>query len=400
MAVGAHRPCLVLDGQERQSLLSVRRLGPRGVTVFVAEGGEGVPASVSRWCAGRAVLPDVGQGADAYIDALIELCRTIGTPVIVPSHDGVIEALRARRPDVDAVGRLALGSNRALATVVEKEASLEMARELGFHVPVGRTVISADDAPQAVVEIGLPMVIKPAFSWVATGAGGWRSGPVVVRDMPSAIAHIRRFTDAGTAALVQQWLPGHRDAIGIVVVGDEVIAKFAVRTHRMAPMIGGCSVLRETIPLASDISGIAEALVRRAGLEGYAEVEFRRDAAGRPFLMEVTPRLNAGIEVAVRAGVDVPWMLYRWASGELVEPVTYYRCGVRMRWLQGDVRWLLEALQDPGQPDSPGRRGALRGFFGAFGTRTGYDYWDRHDLRPVAREARRLAGRMAGMVRR
>lgn len=59
-------------------------------------------------------------------------------------------------------------------------------------------------------------------------------------------------------------------------------------------------------------------LVREIGLEGYCQVEFRRGSAGKPYLMEVNPRLNLGIEVAVRAGVDFPYLLYQWATDQPV----------------------------------------------------------------------------------
>src|SRR6185437_14305373 len=49
--------------------------------------------------------------------------------------------------------------------------------------------------------------------------------------------------------------------------------------------------------------------------EGYSEVEFRYSASGVPYLMEVNPRLSASVEVAVRAGVDFPRLLYQWARG-------------------------------------------------------------------------------------
>src|SRR2546430_14580761 len=84
---------------------------------------------------------------------------------------------------------------------------------------------------------------------------------------------------------------------------------------RTDPPLGGLSVLRQSIAVPPDIGPQAEALVREIDLEGYSEVEFRRDAAGVSYLMEINPRLSASVEVAVRAGVDFPNLLYQWASG-------------------------------------------------------------------------------------
>ncbi len=47
----------------------------------------------------------------------------------------------------------------------------------------------------------------------------------------------------------------------------------------MEPPLGGVSVFRKSIAVPQDIGDQAERLVRAINLEGYCEVEFRRDAA-------------------------------------------------------------------------------------------------------------------------
>src|SRR5213596_1719701 len=81
------------------------------------------------------------------------------------------------------------------------------------------------------------------------------------------------------------------------------LARFAQWAKRTSPPLGGNSVLRQSIAIPADIGGDAESLVREINLEGYSEVEFRRDAAGVPYLMEINPRLSASVEVAVRAEI-------------------------------------------------------------------------------------------------
>ena len=110
--------------------------------------------------------------------------------------------------------------------------------------------------------------------------------------------------------------------------------------HRTTPALGGVSVLRESIPMPADLESAALALVHALDLEGYSEIEFRRDATGRPFLMEINARLSGSLEVAVRSGVPFPELLWRWAADEPLFPVSGYRTGVKMRYLKGDVKWL------------------------------------------------------------
>ena len=153
-------------------------------------------------------------------------------------------------------------------------------------------------------------------------------------------------------------------------------------------------MLRESIPMPADLHGAALSLVDAIGLDGYAEVEFRRDDQGRPLLMEVNPRVSGSLELAVRSGVDFPLMLWQWACGDRVERSKGYRTGVRLRWLTGDGRWLLETLRRPGRPDSMPPGQALTTFAAEFVRGTSYDLWDRHDIGPAVAEVQRVVARL------
>jgi predicted ATP-grasp superfamily ATP-dependent carboligase len=177
-------------------------------------------------------------------------------------------------------------------------------------------------------------------------------------------------------------------------------ARFACRAKRTKPLLGGSCVVRESIPLAPDITTAAEGLVDRLGLEGCSWVEFRRDSQGRAALMEVNPRLWSSLELSVRAGVPFPRLLYDWASGNRLESADGYRSGVRMRWLGGDLSWLRAALAQPSHPDVPSRASALRAFATEFARPARYDYLDRHDLRPALSAARGGVRRAVALLRR
>ncbi len=379
-----------MDAGYKQALVAVRALGRAGIDTIVADERIPIPSSLwrpalaSRWCSGRAVLPDVGEGADALVERVIALSEALDSPVIISSHDGTIEALRSRRSAIERVGRLAIASDEALSMATDKVATLALGRRLGIAAPDTRIVREVSAGPDAIDAIGAPVVVKAIRSWMPRETGGWWAGPpAVARTSAEAMASIKRLIDNGVPALVQQWLSGSRDAIGIFMADHQVLAKFAVRSSRMFPLVGGVSVVRETIAMPADIGTMAETLVRAMSLEGYAEVEFRRDSDGRPFLMEVNPRLNGGVEVAVRAGVNVPLLLYRWAAGAPLEPVPPYQVGLRMRDLNMDLSWLAGAVRDPHNPDSPGRMKAAGVFLSEFARPAGYDHFDRADLRPA-----------------
>jgi predicted ATP-grasp superfamily ATP-dependent carboligase len=150
-------------------------------------------------------------------------------------------------------------------------------------------------------------------------------------------------------------------------------------------------VVRASIQVPGDVLDAATRLAKAIGLEGVSGVEFRRDAGNQPLLMEVNPRLGGTTENAMKSGVDLPMMIWRWATGDEVTPVESHRTGVRTRWLQGDLRWLRENRGRAGRPDSVPRLTSIWIFTSEFARTWRYDFLDLRDLRPAMVELRSTA---------
>jgi predicted ATP-grasp superfamily ATP-dependent carboligase/flavin-dependent dehydrogenase len=361
----------------------VRELGKAGLLNCAVDSDRHAPAFTSRWCTFNAVVPDFAEDQDGFVEALLALCAEYKPRVLIPAHDGSVEALRPRRSDLERVVGLALGSDEALEVAVDKTRTLAYAKSIGLRIPQGITVKNVEEVEAAVDECELPLVVKPTHTWVQNQGPGQRLRAILASTRAEAIAAAQAILAEGTELVLQEWLPGDREAISFMCAHNRIWARFAQRADRTLPPLGGNSVLRESIPLPADITPAAERLVLEIGLEGYSEVEFRRDADGRAALMEINPRLSASVEIATRAGVPFPQLLYTWANGESLKEVGDYRLGRRMRWLGGDLPWLEQALREPDQPDVPSRARATSAFLTDFLKPMGYDYLDRSDPRPA-----------------
>ena len=396
---GVRDGVLITDSAQRAALVSIRELGRSGIRVCAVDSDPHAPGRYSRWADSAEVVTDVADSARTYVDELLGVCAEHRPRALITCHDGTIDALRRRRDEVERVVALALAREESLAVALDKRRTLEVAEELGIRIPRGALIESREQVDTTLQEIGVPAVIKPARSWSQGSGAGRRLVPTVAIERADARRQIDRLLDAGASVIVQEWLPGAREAVSLFRAHGRVWARFAQVARRTTPPLGGNSVVRESIPLPADIAGNAERLVDRLDLDGYAEVEFRRGADGRAALMEINPRLSASVEVAVQSGVSFPRLLYRWAAGEELEPVDDYRVGVRARWLGGDLSWLKHCLAWPDDPDAPSRPKAIAQFAAEFLRPATYDYVTGGDLRPAAvaavgklRAARRVRG--------
>lgn len=376
---------LVLDASDRQSLATVRSLGRAGLRVAVAESdflvaeGHGTPAFRSRYSAYNLVLPHFAE-AEAFASAVLQFVDIHPVRVIVPAREGSISALLPRRKKLATLGcTLALASDASLAIANDKDLTLEAARELSIPCPDSVPVSNIDEVRSSADRLGLPMVLKPTVSW----PGAERVAPVEVGSVDEAIAQTERFIATGARVLAQQLLPGRREGVTLFIADGEVMAAFAHAEHRTIPPLGGISVLRESIELSPDIVVPSTRLARAIGLDGLCEVEFRRDAENRPQLMEINARPAGTMEIAVLCGVDLPLMMWQLATGSRVNSVKTYRPGIRMRWLYGELRWLVENNASAGRSNTVSRQRALWRFCSEFVRTRHYDSVDLRDLRPT-----------------
>jgi predicted ATP-grasp superfamily ATP-dependent carboligase len=375
---------LVLDANSRKSLAVVRSLGRRGLRVAALTTSDSlpVPAFSSRWCSHKIVCP-ASEGTEEYLVYLESILDALDIHVLIPSSDGTIALVRQNRERLEKRVRIALANESALSIAVNKQLTLEVAERLGLNIPRGIPIKDVSDVKMALHEIGLPAVVKPTESWVADNQQRYRVAPRLVTTPDEASSVVEELTRFGETVLFQQFLSGRQEAISLFSTHEKIHARFAYWSKRDDPPLGGTCVLVQSIAYPSDIGEQAEPLVREINLEGYSQVEFRRDSMGKPYLMEINSRLTAGIEHAIQAGVDFPYLLYQWASGNQIDTVENYRQGLWMRYLWGDIATTVAAVRQRGRPGVIPPAQAILAFCISCLVPMKYDYVDWRDPLPI-----------------
>ncbi len=374
---------LVLDAENRQSLVTVRSLGKRGLTVVaLANKDRKAPAFSSRWCSKTIVSP-AAEGTEEYATFILDFVSRNHVNAIIPSSDSTIDILNRHRDAISRHTHIAIASREAFDRANNKIKTLETARGLGILIPRGVSVTSSGDVDRAIEELGLPVIVKPVESWIKGPAGMKRVCPLLAATREEAHRMVNDLLQYGGQAIFQEYLTGAREAVSLIFARNTVYARFAQLATRTQPPIGGTSVVRRSIEIPQDIGIQAEHLVRALDLEGYSEVEFRRDARGVPYLMEINPRLSASVEIAVRSGVDFPYLIYQWAARKPITIANRFRTGIWERDLAGDIINLAQTINERGRPGIPSPLIAIALFIFSFFSPMYYDYVDLQDLRPA-----------------
>ena len=144
------------------------------------------------------------------------------------------------------------------------------------------------------------------------------------------------------SALVQEVVPGEGIAIFALFDSGKPIVTFAHRRIIEKPPWGGVSVVSESTAPHPDALCFARMLLEELRWHGVAMVEFKLNAHGVPCLMEINPRFWGSLELAIRAGVDFPYLAFQLANGEQPELCTPRRAA--NRWVLGEIDSLTTSL--------------------------------------------------------
>ncbi|MGA8454009.1 MAG: ATP-grasp domain-containing protein [Streptosporangiaceae bacterium] len=273
--------------------------GPAAVSVMKSLGADAsvslIAADMDPWAAGLYLVPPeartlVPAGTDPrYADATLARCAAMGVDVLIPTCDAELRPLGKTRDEFRRAGiELLLAPDSALEVCLDK---LALAERCAGHLPVPRT--ERLDKVADPESWNYPVMIKPRSGSGSRGISVAASSEELLRLEPSP------------DFLVQDYLPGEEYSVDVLadVTGHVVAAVPRVRER----VDSGVSVAGRTVH-DGELERLAAGVAAATGLTYVANVQFRRDAAGRPALLEVNPRFPGAMPLTVASGVDMPLM--------------------------------------------------------------------------------------------
>jgi predicted ATP-grasp superfamily ATP-dependent carboligase len=372
------------------------------------------PGFYSRYTSERVRYPPPAEAPEQAVAVLLRAARELSVDLIVPVTDEIILPLSEARAHFAGVCRLALPGTQALATALDKRATLELAEGLDIPVPRTALVANTDEALAAAEDIGWPVVLKPQSSRVYRKEQDPKSGEqgkVAAFGVSYAAGPETLTTQVGrlegrSGVLVQEYCTGTGIGIELLMDRGRPLAAFQHRRVREVPITGGASSYRDSVRLDPVLLDHAVRLLGALDWTGLAMVEFKAGNTGHT-LMEVNGRIWGSLPLAVKAGMDFPARLVdlclNGSSNARVRLDTAYEVGVRSRNLELETMWIGSALRRGRRYpflEAPSRREALRVALRLLNPADGYDVLSRDDPRPGLAEIAQIIGKLSRKLRR
>ena len=198
-----------------------------------------------------------------------------------------------------------LGTNsRSIERAEDRELFKELCQEIGEPVIPSRITYSIDEARQAAVEIGYPVVLRPAFTLGGTGGGFAYNEEELVETATNAF----RLSPVHQV-LIEKSVKGYKeiefevmrdgDDHAITICGMENVDPVGVHT--------GDSIVVAPIMTLSDhdlkmLNDSAIKIIRALKIEGGCNVQFALNPhSSEYFLIEVNPRVSRSSALASKA---------------------------------------------------------------------------------------------------
>jgi predicted ATP-grasp superfamily ATP-dependent carboligase len=377
-------PVIVLDGNQRSALAVVRSLGSRGVPVHVADSVTRPLAATSRFCTSSTLYPDAAASPEAFLRWLEDMARKHPQAVLMPMTDLTAPLVLEAGTRISGL-RTALPELAAYEAVSDKYQLSHIAREVGVRAPATLIVSRENLLRLASQQMSFPAVVKPRRSATRVSSGIMKR-PVRYAADAAELTRIAaaELLDDSDELLVQEYVKGFGAGVFALYDRGKPLFYFAHRRVREKPPSGGVSVVCESAPLPEEGVEAARRLLDALKWHGVAMVEFKIDADGRSWLIEINARFWGSLQLAVDCGADFPWFLYQIATGAQPAIPERYLVGGRLRWWLGDLDNLYARMRDRHwTPTVSDKASAVLEFLSPWQPRTRYEFLRWNDPRPA-----------------
>jgi predicted ATP-grasp superfamily ATP-dependent carboligase len=372
------RVLILDDGFDRGTIAAARALHEDGWTIGVGSPVRGIAGS-SRTCSRWHRLPAPENGVEEYIAAISSAVVSGGYEVVISGDDFGLLTLSEHRAEVPAT--VPYAAHDVVVRAVDKLELARAAEAVGLATP--RTVEATD---AAIAETELPVLSKPALH-----AAPGRVRPIFATTREQLAAHAAEIRRSGGKPLLQEVVDGGLMAYSFVADRDgSIVAALQQQDLHRWPTNVGVSARAHVVPADAELAeGIAR-LVRELGWFGMAQLQFLHAPGRRPALIDWNARPYGSLPLAIAAGVNLPAIWARLATGRALRPGRPLRADVTFQWFPGDIR------------ASVAERGKARGAFDALRTALGasQSIWRLQDPWPAMRHYSRSGSRALTHLRR
>ncbi len=336
---------IVTDGLWRKSISAIRSIGKHGVKVCVTGDTYLSTGMWSRYCNKKKKIVNASSNEESFgSDILKVISEYPSKPVLVPMEEPTMDWCSKNYDLLKDKCYLLIPEYSSLKIALSKADTIKTAIKCGTPCPKTFFPKNAKELIELIkTEKLTDYVIKP---YHGSGSSGLLYGSS--SEEVDLEEHWKKYGEL----ILQERIPSEGEGVGVSIIMDKnhvVKGCFAHKRLEQYPNSGGPSTQRIGINNPKLIESSIK-LLKSLNWVGVAMVEWKYNMNIHEYvLMEINPRFWGSLELAVRSGVDFPFLYYQLAKDRGIKEVKEYSTDIVCRWLlPGDIlRYLTKKDKEP-----------------------------------------------------
>ena len=335
-------PVVVTPLDNHMGVDIARSLGRRGIPVYGIDHNPRTPGRASRY-AQLVVSPDWRRSRQEYIRFLLDFGHKLGRKAVLYGlSDNDVLLISEAREQLSRYYEIVMPSHCTIMKLLTKDGLHQVAQECGIPAPMTVYPQSVDELEETADQLEFPMIIKPTESlyWhkpeiaemLRASALSGHAKVVLCKDKNELLNNYRKIAAYDDRMIVQEVLPGEDSQLVYFASytnrNSETVAYFAGRKIRIIPVGFGSASYVQTM-CDPELISLSLRLLYGVKYQGPSGIEFKYDSRDHRYkLVEVNARFGMWDGLSTKIGIDLPYVAYRDAIGQPLEPRHSYPEGV------------------------------------------------------------------------
>lgn len=271
------------------------------------------------------LIPYPSEGAEALGARMRQINERVGLDAVIPTLDAELPSFIALEAELAALGIGTFLPTREQFDLRSKVNLATLGDAAGISVPRSRTINDVNDLYEIDKDIPYPFYLK-----------GLYYGAALARSIDEAVQAFHRIVASwGVPVIAQQSVEGQE--FDVVAVGDGLGACLGAvpmkKTYLTSQGKGWAGITVKDPHLLE----LTEQFMRYTRWRGPCELEVLKGKNEDYYLIEVNPRFPAWVYLSAGAGLNLPSVVARLASGQKVEPSRDFRAGTMFTRISLDL---------------------------------------------------------------
>jgi predicted ATP-grasp superfamily ATP-dependent carboligase len=268
--------------------------------------------------------------------------------ILMPTNDAWVYVLSRHKETLEEYYKVSTPSWDIVKLAYNKKLTYQIAGKNDLPIPETFYPENLDALRESLSDITFPVIIKPAivdhfFKKTKTKVFKANTKEELIQAYIKA-AHVIDPSEI----MVQEVIPGGPDLLYSFCTffkNRKVMGMCIARRSRQRPMdFGSASTFVESVYVPKLIE-LGTDLLNAMNYYGLSEVEFKKDMRDGKFkLLEINARTWLWHSLAIRCGVDFPYLLYNDMSGKEIKPALSFRENVKFVHIYTDLGVVIKEV--------------------------------------------------------